>query len=139
MIRRRLKNSDDQMASGAPCPLSDEILALLPCGFIELDEEGTVLRVKTGGKDTGGPEMEWLVGLLLFSDLMRPPDSGRVGHLYQAMVRQNASNRCLTAVRFALNGQERCVEIAMSYWASAGRGYVLLREAAPRGGPPATG
>ena len=117
------------LAQEMPCPLSEEALALLPYSFLELDPEGMVLRVETPSATPDCPAQDRVVGRLFFSDLIRPPDSGRVGHRYRAMVRRESDNRCLAAIPFNLHGQDRCVQLVLSYYASAGRGYVILREA----------
>ena len=117
------------LAQGMLCPLSEEAISLLPYSFLELDAEGTVLRVDIRGAKPDCPAQDRIVGRLLFSDLIRPPDSTRVARRYRAMVRRESDNRCLAAIPFNLHGQDRCVQLVLSYYASAGRGYVILREA----------
>lgn len=111
------------------CPLSHEAMALLPYSFIALDKEGTVLRVENPVvKGSEGVE-ERVVGRHFFTDLLHPPHSDRVGSRYGAMVRGESDNRFLEAIRFNLGSRERHVELIFSYYASAGLGYVLFREA----------
>lgn len=114
---------------GTPCPLSDEAIALLPYSFIALDAEGIVLRVETpgvGDRDRGGGR---IVGRPFFSDMLDPSASGRVGDRYRAMVRGESDNRFMQTIHFNLGGQERRAEMIFSYYASAGLGCVLFREA----------
>ena len=112
-----------------PCPLSAETIALLPYGFFELDAEGTVLRVETRGGDSDRSAEDRVIGRSFFQDLLLPPTADRVGSRYRAMVRREADNRCQAVVSFNRDGREQRVQLVLSFYASAGLGYVLLREA----------
>jgi hypothetical protein len=112
-----------------PCPLSAETIALLPYSFIELDARGTILRVETRGADPDGSAGDRVVGRRFFQDLLLPPTSDRVGSRYRAMVACESDNRCLATVSFDRDGREQRVQMVLSYYASAGLGYVVLREA----------
>lgn len=112
-----------------PCPLRDEAMALLPYSFIALDGEGIVLRVETPGVALNDRAVERMVGRQFFSELLGPPDSARVSSRYRAMVRGESDTRFTEAIHFHVGDRERRAELIFSYYASAGLGCVLLREA----------
>jgi hypothetical protein len=120
---------DGHPIPGRPCSLRDEAIALLPYSFIALDAEGIVLRVETPGLKGSDRVGEPMVGRPFFSDLLGPPDSARVSSRYRAMVRGESDTRFTEAIHYQLGGQERCAEMIFSYYASAGLGCVLFREA----------
>ena len=110
------------------CQLSGEAIDLLPHGFIELDSDGTVLRVNEYEESRTGLNPDRLNGRNFFSELADCLIEHGIADRYSNLVALGAEGRFTETVRFGYRGVERYVRMVVLYSAEQARGFVLLRD-----------